>query len=341
MEDVKNPFESTPFFQEISFDTEKLEEEKKEKEIEDILDKEPKEKESEVKVKDALNTKDKNYDYSSAVEMLIENGYWKDFEGREEIEITKEIFEELVKEQEKNKKKEIKESVFSSLDENDKEFLEFKKNGGDLVAYINNFNKSKILKELSLDTDQDKINVIHTYYKNVVGWKDEKIGKYIQKLIDDMEFEDEAKSAYEHLTEKVNKEKQELLDQQAEIAKKRREAMDAYKKDLKETLKATNTDSSKISNIIKGITEPKKDQQNLTEIDLAYVAAKNDPEKAIQLYNFLTDFESFKKNMVSKSTQEEHKKLVLEFKNAKKDTKDEIKPKYEERDKVRSPFKFK
>ena len=63
-------------------------------EIEDILDKpvafdDEETKESKKKVDEALETNDAFFDYQATAEKLIKDGFWEDFEGREELEMTK------------------------------------------------------------------------------------------------------------------------------------------------------------------------------------------------------------------------------------------------------------
>jgi hypothetical protein len=116
-----------------------------EEEEEDIIDKvvfdgneeEEVSKESgdEKEVKEALDSDDEDFDYESTVQKLIDSGYWEDFEERDEIEITKDVFKQIAKEQAKLKTEKYKQEAFSTLTEDEKEYLEFKKNGGNLLRH--------------------------------------------------------------------------------------------------------------------------------------------------------------------------------------------------------------
>ena len=54
--------------------------------------------------------------------------------------------------------------------------------GGDLDTYYQSMTKVNRVNNLDLDSEQGKLSAIYTYYKNFVGWDDNKINKYLGKL---------------------------------------------------------------------------------------------------------------------------------------------------------------
>ena len=113
---VKQPEPST----ELEEEGEEAVQETKEIEIEDILDKpvafdDEDSKESKKKVDEALETNDAFFDYQATAEKLIKDGFWEDFEGREDLDIDKEVFEQLSKQQDVWKKQNLGSSFYNSL----------------------------------------------------------------------------------------------------------------------------------------------------------------------------------------------------------------------------------
>ena len=215
--------------------------ETKEIEIEDILDKpvafdDGQAQESKKKVDEALSTNDAFFDYQSAAEQLISTGFWEDFEGRDGLDIDKDVFEQLSKQQDEWKKQNIGSSIYNSLDPAEREYLDFKRMGGDLDTYYQSKTKVERVNNLDLDSEQGKLSAIYTYYKNFVGWDDAKINKFIGKL-DSNDLEEEAGTAAVHVQAHVQQQHMQMMQQQQKLAEKRNNAISNYKKNVRGVLK--------------------------------------------------------------------------------------------------------
>tara|TARA_S200002703_G_scaffold8860_1_gene8830 strand:+ start:13668 stop:14849 length:1182 start_codon:yes stop_codon:yes gene_type:complete len=306
---------------------EEKEVETKEIEIEDILDKpvafdDGQAQESKKKVDEALSTNDAFFDYQSAAEQLISTGFWEDFEGRDGLEIDKDTFEQLSKQQDEWKKQNIGSSIYNSLDPAEREYLDFKRMGGDLDTYYQSKTKVERVNNLDLDSEQGKLSAIYTYYKNFVGWNDDKINKYIGKL-DSNDLEEEAGTAAAHVQAHVQKQHAQMMQQQQILAEKRNNAISNYKKNVRSVLKNQQVNDRQARQVVKSLTniDPKT---GFTAVDEAYLSFRNDPERSVLLYRFLSDPESFINEVSSDKQQEERKKLFFELKkkgktNEKKD----------------------
>jgi hypothetical protein len=192
-------------------------EERKEVEIEDILDK-PVEFDEDIQksqetVEAALETNDAFFDYQATAEKLIKDGFWEDFEGREDLDIDAETFKQLSSQQDKWKKENIKGAIFSTLDPAEQEYLEYKKMGGDLDSYYQSRSKLNRAENLNIETQEGKVSAIYTYYKNFVGWDDNKIQKFISKL-DDGDLQEEAESSIGKVQEHLRGKHQQMLQKQ-------------------------------------------------------------------------------------------------------------------------------
>ncbi len=299
----------------------------KEVEIEDILDRpvafdDEESKESKEKVEEALSSKDAFFDYQAAAEQLISTGFWEDFEGRNELEIDKDAFEQLSKQQDEWKKQNLGSSFYNSLHPAEREYLEFKKLGGDLDTYYKSKTQVDRVNNLDLDSEQGKLSAIYTYYKNFVGWDDNKINKYLGKL-DANDLEEEASTAVSHVQSHVQREHAQMMEKQKVKAEQRDKAISSYKKNVRGVLKNQKINDRQARQVVKSLTDidPKT---GFTAVDEAYVSFRNDPERSVLLYRFLSDPESFIKEVSSDKQQEERKKLFFELKkkgstNEKKD----------------------
>lgn len=332
---VEEPKQDTPpAAKEVASAPETSEEtEDKPIEIEDILDKPvafedateetstKKEEQAKDAISEALSSSDSDFDYSHVTSKLIEAGFWEDFEGREDTEITKEVFENLSKTQDQWKKETIATSFFSGLDPEEKEYLAFKKQGGDLHTYYQSRAQVDRVNNLDLESDQGKLNSIYTYYKNFVGWDDAKINKHLTRISESPEeLEEEAVSSFEKIQEHTKHQHQQLLQQQQQVAKEREEAVKNYKKTVRSSLKGRNFNQKQINSVVTGLT--RLDEQGFAEIDKAFLQFRNNPEAAIELYRFLTDYKGYIEEVTRSRENETKKRVFMDIKKAKK-TEDE------------------
>jgi hypothetical protein len=296
--------------------------------IEDILDKPvqlddtpsevaKKDEQAKEAVTEALSSTDLDFDFKEVTDRLVKAGFWEDFEGRDELEVDKETFEELSKQQDAWKRESLATTLYSSLDPAEKEYLAFKKNGGDLNSYYESKRVVDRIGQIDLDSDQGKLNSIYTYYKNFVGWSDEKINKHLGRIAKDTDdLEEEAQTAYNFIQDHAKREHEQLLNNQKKAAEEREQAVKSYKKNLRAILKEQKMNNNQIRTVVDGLT--KVDETGFAEIDKAFLQFRNNPEYSVLLYRFLTDFDAFVDEVSSKKEQETKKKVFMELKKSKK-----------------------
>ena len=296
--------------------------------IEDILDKPvqlddtpleetKQDKQAKEAVETALSSNDLDFDFKDVTERLVKAGYWEDFEGRDELEIDKETFEELSKQQDASKRESLASTLYSSLDPAEKEYLAFKKAGGDLHSYYESRMVVDRINNIDLDSDQGKLNSIYTYYKNFVGWDDTKINKHLSRIAKDTDdLEEEAQMAYNHIQGHAKQQHEQLLANQKRAAEEKTKAIKDYKKDIRDILKSQNMNNNQIRTVVDGLT--KVDETGFAEIDKAFLQFRNNPEYSVLLYKFLMDFDSFVDEVSSSREQAAKKKVFMDLKKAKK-----------------------
>lgn len=302
----------------LSNDKEDEEEEKEQEDNEEKVVEKKEVKKSTAKQKEVLiggdvdeeeedesDSDDENY-YEQA-KSLVSLGVWQDFqvEGEREDFLDKETFEAL-KETQKEK---ILEEIYGNVDEDEKEFLKIKKEGGDFKQYAQAVLFKQAVNELDITTENGKKTAIFSYYKNMIGWSDEKIMKHIKRAEEDMELDSEAEMAMEKISEKAEAQKQAIADaheaKQAAIKK----AEDEYKKDLEANFKKVKGfDSVKIKNALKDFTE--RDEKGFTNVDKKFLEYRNNPEEAEFLWNILMNREAYLKSAVNKKVTEENMKTM-------------------------------
>jgi len=297
------------------------EEPNKEKEVEDILDQvltisDEEVEEAAKETKAALSGDEDDFDYTAIAKQNVKLGIWSDYEDSDNLELTKETFTQLLELQENSKKTEIEKSILDAQLPEEKEYFEFKKNGGNLDSYYKARQRQQNVQNLDINTDTGKQNAVYTYYKNVVGWDEARILKHIEKSIKDLDIDEEAQYAYDKISEMVNKEKEDLLAAQKEFALNREKQINEYKGTLREKMKSSNFDSNKIKTAIDSFT--KYDETGLAPIDKTFIAFKSDPEKAVELWKYLTDPDKYIQEATKKSKEKESEKIFLSLKDAKK-----------------------
>lgn len=325
-EEIKATAEEAPEIEKPAEVEQEQETEEKEIEIEDILDKDVKfddekpDSEEDKQVQAALESDDDDFDYQALAQRLVDSGHWEDFDVPEDVEFDKEAFETVAKAQDAEKKKNLKQEVFDSLDDADKEFMEFRKQGGDLEEYMRSRTRLNNVQNINLETEEGKISAIYTYYKNFVGWKDDKIRKHIEKL-DEEELREEAEMTGGEIKSFVEKQHNDLIQAQYQAAQQRQERIKKFRSTAQDKLKELGVDTKKAKAVLDGISKV-DEKTGFAPVDKAYFEARNNPELAIELYEFLTDRESYLKKVSESQVDETKKKLFFTLKGKKKQEED-------------------
>jgi len=251
-------------------------------------------------------------DYENIISVLISSGEWEEFELEDqEGKITKETFDYIKKEQQKIKEEKLRKSAFSK---DEQEFLEFKKNGGDIKAYADSLNKIQLVDDkLDITTDEGKKIAIATYYKNVIGWNDERINKHISRLEKDLELDEEAEMADKEIKGMLKENHDKLVKEAAERSEKIKKENEEYEKTLKETVKNKKYDTKQVNQIVKDVIV--KDEKGLAEVDKKYIELRNNPELIADLWEYFFNkeklVEKIKREATTENNKETFKKIVF------------------------------
>jgi hypothetical protein len=272
-------------------------------------------------------------DYENIARVLVEAGEWEEFEFEGvDGKITKEDFEQLRAEQQKIKLEKLREESF---DKDEKEFLEFKKNGGDIKAYVNSLTLIQTVdSKLDVTTDEGKKVAVATYYKQIVGWSDEKVNRHIARIEKDLELDEEAEMAEKEIKSRLKENHDNLIKEAQYKAAKIEEDNRTYKETLKETVKSKKFETKQVNQILRDVVE--KDERGLAEVDKKYIELRNNPELIVDLWEYLFNreklVEKIKKETATTNNREVFKKIVIGKRS--KDTKNNSQDTNEKREVV-------
>lgn len=267
-----------------------------------------------------------NVNYLSRVKELVAQGIWEDFEELDELEdLTEEEYEEIKKAQKEMLLEEAKNSVLGVLDEEEKEFLEYKKTGGDLEKFTTTYIAQKKVQEIDITSDNGKKAAVYEYYTNVLDYPREKAIRKIEALVKDLDLDDEAEFAYEKITANAKEEHNRVIAENKARVDYIKKAEEEYKSGLKTSLKEKVKDNKKVNQIFKTLTE--RDERGFTDIDKKFLALRNNPEQAEFLYNVLFNTEDFLKTVVTEKTNEEKQKVMQSIKFKKRSASDVVETK--------------
>lgn len=197
-------------------------------------------KKSAEKVEEPKKVEDKTEVLSvlkTTVDYLIESGQWQDFEGREDLDVTEEVYANLVREQDQLRVKGMFEELVDSTGPFGKAIIEFVKNGGSPDEIIDLFKEQKQVESISIDAIDGQKDMIKHYYTEVMGWKPEKVEKYISQLMLSGEVENEAKETKELFSNFYKKEAERLNKERGEYAAQQKQAEVEFETNIRNTIK--------------------------------------------------------------------------------------------------------
>ena len=255
----------------------------------------------------------------STINHLIEKGIWKDFDGRDELDIDSETYAQLAAQQEEVKINEMFSELLDSTGDYGKAIINHIKNGGNPDEIIDIFKEQKQTEAIDTKTDDGKIAIVQKYYNEVIGWKPEKISKFIKTLVEDNSLEAESTE----IEEKYNTYYQaklkeiEFAEEQKKIQAK--ESRDKFVNTFKETLNSFGdlTDKEK-KTIEKAVTEYNvklPNGQKVNEFYVKFAEFQNDPKKFVKLAQFIVDHENYEKKKDLNAETKASKKAFTFIKN--------------------------
>lgn len=271
----------------------------KKDEVPPVDPKDEKQEEGEDKVDvAAINTTLKN-----TVDYLVKQGIFKDFEGREELEVDEEIYAQLVEQQLQAMADEKYVEKKQATGDYGQAILDYIENGGDADKMLDIFKERKQLEQVTLDSPEARKELISKYYKEQYGWKEDRIKKTIDSLLSESDeaLEAEAEDIKTKYNDLYNKQVEALSAQQAEENAQRQAQQAQLKKQFETNITKAISDAGldeKRQKFLKdSIFKFKRtdDGRQVNDFYIKFAEWQADPNKYIELAEFIMDKEGYLK----------------------------------------------
>ena len=255
----------------------------------------------------------------SLVDYFISQGIWQDFEGREDIEDSEwndELFKKIQDWQVKTKAEELYENEVGRGGETAKEIIEFVKNGGNPKEISKLFQEQVDIENIDTSTEDGQTLIIKEYYERL-GWKPEKINRYIERLKDDgaESFKAEAEDFKDQILKAVQDERKEVLKQQEQRYAQRQAYLEEFNTQVKETIFKDFEDLNdrERKEVFKFLSTPAfKDEEGntYTALQVKYQEIQKDPKKYAKFVKLLFQFDDLEKSIEKKVQTKEVTKIA-------------------------------
>lgn len=239
-----------------------------------------------------IKTVDNNI-LKNTVDYLVSSGKWVDFEGREDLEITEEVYADLVAKQDEYRVNSMFNELLDSTGDYGKAIITHIKQGGNPDEIIDLFKEQKQLTQIDTSTETGKQQLIEKYYSEVLNWKPEKVVKTVKRLITDNEIDSE----FQDVKEMYDKHYQERL-QEINETNKAKEQQEAQRQQafvnninsvLEEDKSLTQSDKALIAGSILDFRHKLPNGQKVNDFYIKFAEKQADPREYVDLVRFIMD----------------------------------------------------
>lgn len=313
--DTQNTLNQNPAVDVPQVDLDDLDKQSEEKEEETKSDDKPAEtpakKDEEVKKpEEEKKAEDKKEDtqleieakkelLKNSVNYLVEKKIFKDFEGREELEMDEETFSKLLEQQVEAKVSDLYDSKKKSAGEYGEAILEFLENGGEADKIIDLFKERKEIEQFDIENEDSQAELISKWYKEVHGWKPEKIKKYIDTLnSEEGAVETEADDIKAKYKERYNQQLEQLKTEQREYQNIQQQRQKAFESNITKAIEGNSEFDDKRKRFIKDSIfrfRTLEDGNKVNDFYLKFAEWQNNPDSYIELAEFIMDKEGYLK----------------------------------------------
>lgn len=244
----------------------------------------------------------------TTVEFLVKNGQWADFEGREDLEITEEVYAELAAKQDEFRVGKLFNELVDSTGNYGKAIIGHIKNGGNPDEIIDLFKEQKQVEAIDTTTESGKQAVIEKYYKEVAGLKPEKVDKTIKRLITDNEIEveyNDIKDAYQkHFDKKLAEVQAETRAQEQLEADRKVAFVSNITSALNDDTTITPKEREEIAKSILDFKHNVGGGKKVNDFYVKFAEMQADPKQYIKLVRFVMNPLNYEKAIATKKESE-------------------------------------
>lgn len=193
--------------------------------------------------------------------------------------------------------------------------LTMAENGGDVNDVLELFERKKEFADIDTTTVEGKIEKIEKYYRDVEGWKPDRIQRYMKKLKvsdDESEIDQEYDTISEQYDEYFQEEKTKTIEQAAKAKLQKEERLKKQVTSFSTTLETKKFKKADSKELVDYIFLDKFEIQGtgqiLSAFDVDIAKAKSDPERLLDVSMLLRDPEGFKKRIITEAKNEKNDK---------------------------------
>jgi hypothetical protein len=253
----------------------------------------------------------------NTIDYLVDSGFWQDFEGREDLEITEEIYADLAARQSQAAAYEIVNELIDSTGDYGRAIIGHIKNGGNPDDVLDIFKEQKEVQQIDTSTNEGKQAKIEKYYKEVLHWKPEKVNKHIKRTIEDDELDTEFEEVntmyeehYQSRLEEINQETEK--QKQQELVRKER-----FKTSIRSAIQSnsefTEREKRVIENSILDFRHKLDNGQRVNDFYLKFAELQSNPETYIDLVNYVMNGKDSIVSKIKKQEETAANKKVFSF----------------------------
>lgn len=236
---------------------------------------------------------------TNTVKFLVEKGLFKDFEGREDLKFTEEVYADLVEQQIEAIVNERYDSKKKSAGEYGQAIIDYIEKGGDADEVIDLFKEQRAIQEFDISTDESRKELITKFYKEAHGWKTDKIKKFVDGLIgEEGALEAEATDIKGKYDLSYKQQLQQLREQQTQLQQEQERRNKAFETNISSTIdKAKDLDDTRKKLIKDSLFKPKKLNDGTIANDMYVKLAQiqTDPNEYIEFTEFVMDKKGYLK----------------------------------------------
>ena len=213
-------------------------------------------------------------------------------------------------------KEEVRAEFTDKLGDNIIKFLE---NGGDYTKFAELAKEQSAILELNIATDSGQKAIVSKYYKEILGWKDEKIEKHIDRLYNDGELQEEATDLKEKFDDYFNQEQADLVARQEKQKQNELKMLEKQKSNFSKVLTDKGLSQKDTAEYLQFVFEDGyklPDGSLITPLDYEILKIQRDPENLSELVQFLKDKEGYiKRKAIEINNPKVDKKFSTIIKN--------------------------
>lgn len=266
---------------------------------------------------ESSNTDSVNEILTNTVDFLVKEGFWADFDGIEELgEVTPEIWAELSAKQAQIAATAMFDELLDETGDYGKAIITHIKRGGDPNEIIDIFKEQKNISSIDTSTEEGKSLKIESYYKDILGWKQDRIKRHINRLIEndevDEEFETIDEAYQKHYSDKLQEAQERQQVAERDRIDKQKAFVNSIKGVLDESGNLTNKEKQIIASSILDFKHKLPNGQKVNDFYLKFAEVQTNPKEYVELVQFIMNKDAYLKR-VQKQEETKANKKAFEF----------------------------